>query len=98
MREPSLRYVADIEIPEGIVSIDCEVRSGGRTEILFILNSSTCETPGAASTGDFRGSLEGRGEILVETETDDAEGFIRKTLVAAYGHLADITLTQTDTD
>ena len=96
MREQPLRYVADIEVPEGIVSIDCEVRSGGKTEILFILNSSTCGE--YKTTEDFRGSLESRGEILVETETNHPEGFIRETLLAAYGHLADITLTQTDTD
>ncbi len=98
MREQISRYVADIEIPEGIVSIDCEVRSGNKTEILFILNSSTCEGTETPPAGDFRGSLESRGEILVEAETDDPEAFIRKTLSAAYGSLADITLTDTDTD
>lgn len=98
MQEQTLRFVADIEIPEGIVSIDCEARSGEKTQILFILNSSTCERDGDSSTGDFRGSLESQGEILVEAETDDPEAFIRKTLSVAYGPLADITLTDTDTD
>lgn len=92
------RYVADIEIPEGVVSIDCEVRSGDKPEVLFILNSSTCEENEKTPVGDFRGSLENHGEILVEAETDDPEGFIRETLLAAYGPLADITLTDTDTD
>lgn len=98
MQEQTSRYVADIEIPEGIVSIDCEVRNGDKAEILFILNSSTCEINENPPVGDFRGSLESRGEILVEAETDDPEAFIRKTLSAAYGPLADITLTDTDTD
>lgn len=98
MQEQTLRYVADIEVPYGIVSIDCEVRSGAKTEILFILNSLTCEGDENSPAGDFRGFLESRGEILVETETDDPEAFIRKTLAAAYGPLADITLTDTDTD
>ncbi|MCY4262434.1 MAG: hypothetical protein OXC97_03855, partial [Candidatus Dadabacteria bacterium] len=96
MREQPLRYVADIEVPEGIVSIDCEVRSRSKTEILFILNRSTCGE--YTKAGSFRSSLENCGESLVETETNDPEGFIRETLLAAYGHLADITLTQTDTD
>ena len=43
MQEQTSRYVADIEVPEGIVSIDCEVRNGDKPEVLFILNSSTCE-------------------------------------------------------
>ena len=98
MRKRTSRYVADIEIPEGIVSIDCEARSGEKTEILFILNSSTCEESENPPAGHFRGALEGRGEILVEAETDDPESFIRKTLSDAYGPLADITLTDTDTD
>jgi len=98
MQEQTSRYVADIEVPEGIVSIDCEVRNGDKLEILFILNSSTCGGTENPPSGDFRGSLEGRGEILVETGTDDPEAFIRKTLSAAYGPLADITLTDTDTD
>ena len=98
MQEQPSRYVADIEIPEGIVSIDCEVRSGDKTEVLFILNSSTCGGSKNPPVGDFRGSLESRGEILMEAETDDPEAFIRKTLSAAYGPLADITLTDTDTD
>lgn len=98
MQGQNSRYVADIEIPEGIVSIDCEVRSGDKPEVLFILNSSTCEGNEDPPVGDFRGSLENRGEILVEAGTDDPEAFIRKTLLAAYGPLADITLTDTDTD
>ncbi len=98
MQEQTLRYVADIEVPEGIVSVDCEVKSGEKTEVLFILNSSTCEGNENPPTEDFRGSLESRGEILVETETNDPEAFIRKTLSTAYGSLADITLTDTDTD
>ena len=98
MEEQVLRYVADIEVPEGIVSIDCEVRSGEETEILFILNGSTCEGDENPPAGDFRSSLESRGEVLVKAATDDPEAFIRKTLLAAYGPLADITLTDTDTD
>lgn len=98
MQEQTSRYVADIEIPEGIVSIDCEVRSGDKPKVLFILNSSTCEGNENPPVGDFRDSLESRGEILVEAGTDDPEAFIRKTLLAAYGPLADITLTDTDTD
>ena len=98
MQEQTSRYVADIEVPEGVVSIDCEVRNGDKPEILFILNSSTCEGTENPPVGDFRSSLEGRGEILVEAETGDPETFIRKTLSAAYGPLADITLTDTDTD
>ncbi len=98
MQEKTLRFVADIEIPEGIVSIDCEVRSGERTEILFILNSSTCELDEDSSAGNFRDSLESRGEVLVEAQTDNPEAFIRETLSVAYGPLADITLTDTDTD
>lgn len=98
MQGQTSRYVADIEIPEGIVSIDCEVRNGDKAEILFILNRSTCEGTENPPVGNFRGSLESCGEILVEAETDDPETFIRKTLSAAYGPLADITLTDTDTD
>ena len=98
MQEQTLRFVADIEVPDGIVSIDCEVRSGEKTEFLFILNSSTCEENESPPIGDFRDALENRGEILVEAETDDPEAFIRKTLSVAYGPLADITLTDTDTD
>jgi len=98
MQERILRYVADIEIPEGIVSIDCEVRSGGKTEILFILNNSTYKEGKNTGTGGFRSHLENHGEMLVKTKADDTETFIRKTLFAAYGPLADITLTDTDTD
>lgn len=98
MQDQTSRYVADIEVPAGIVSIDCEVRGGEKTEILFILNSSTCEGNENPAPGDFRGSLENCGEILVEAETDDPEVFIRETLLAAYGQTADITLTDTDTD
>ena len=98
MQDQTSRYVADIEVPDGIVSIDCEVRSGEKTEILFILNSSTCKENENPAIEDFRNSLESRGEILVKAETNDPEAFIRKILSAAYGPLADITLTDTDTD
>ncbi len=98
MQEQTSRYVADIEVPEGIVSIDCEVRNGENPQILFILNSSTCKAEQNPAAGDFRHSIENRGEILLKAGTDNPEAFIRKTLSDAYGPLADITLTDTDTD
>lgn len=90
--------MADVETREGIISIDCDVRIGEKTEVLFILNGSTlAENPGQGA-GDFRLRLERGGETLLETARTDAEAFITDTLEAAYGPGADITLAGVDTD
>ncbi len=98
MNRRILRYVGDIEVPEGVASIDCEVRIGEKTEVLFILNRSTCDRSRDKQAGSLRDRLETRGEFLVQTEAKDPKTFIVNTLASAYGPEADITLSETDTD
>ena len=94
------RYVADIEIPDGMVSVDCEVRAGAgaETEILFMLNRSTCAATADSREENFRARLESRGEVSLRTRSPDAGEFITGTLAAAYGPRADVTLAKTETD
>lgn len=92
------RYVADIEIPDGMVSVDCEVRAGAETEILFMLNRSTCAATADSREENFRARLESRGEVSLRTRSPDAGKFITGTLAAAYGPGADVTLAKTETD
>lgn len=92
------RYVADIETPDGMVSVDCEVRAGAETEILFMLNRSTCAASADSREEDFRARLESLGEVSLRARNSDAAEFITTTLADAYGPGADVTLAKTETD
>lgn len=92
------RYVADIETPDGMVSVDCEVRAGAETEILFMLNRSTCAAAADSREENFRARLESLGEVSLRARSSDAAEFITRTLAAAYGPGADVTLAKTETD
>ena len=96
MKGDAERYVADIETPDGMVSVDCEVRAGA--EILFMLNRSTCEAAADSREENFRARLESLGEVTLRTGSPDAGEFITRTLAAAYGPGADVTLAKTETD
>lgn len=90
------RYVADIETPDGMVSVDCEARPGA--EIFFMLNRSTVPQNADSRRSGFRARLEELGEILLVSDGPDARAFITRTLADAYGPGADVTLAETDTD
>lgn len=90
------RYVADIETPDGMVSVDCEARPGA--EIFFMLNRSTVPPVADSRRRGFRARLEELGEALLVSDGPDARAFITRTLAAAYGPGADVTLAETDTD
>ena len=98
MKGDAERYVADIETPDGMVSVDCEVRAGAEAEILFMLNRSTCEAAADSREENFRARLESLGEVTLRTESPDAGEFITRTLADAYGPGADVTLAKTETD
>lgn len=90
------RYVADIETPDGMVSVDCEARPGA--EIFFMLNRSTVPPNADSRRSGFRSRLEELGEVLLLSDGPDARAFITRTLADAYGPGADVTLAETDTD
>ena len=92
------RYVADIETPDGMVSVDCEARPGAETEIFFMLNRSTVPPNADSRRRGFRARLEEFGEVLLLSDGPDARAFITRTLADAYGPGADVTLAETDTD
>lgn len=98
MNAGAVRYVADVETPEGMVSVDCEARPGARTEIFFMLNLSTMPPGADSGPRGFRARLEELGEVLLLSDGPDARAFITRTLAAAYGPGADVTLAETDTD
>ena len=98
MNRGTERYVADIETPDGMVSVDCEVRPGEETEIFFMLNRSTLAGAAGSPGQSFRARLEGLGEVLLATDGPDVRTFITRTLATAYGPGADVTLAETDTD
>ncbi len=97
MKQLISRYTADIEIPDGIISVDCEARNGEKTEVLFLLNRSSLRSSDPTS-GSFRNLLENHGEIILKTADNNPERFIKDTLVTAYGAQADISVTATEFD
>ncbi|NIP29496.1 MAG: hypothetical protein GTO02_03900 [Candidatus Dadabacteria bacterium] len=98
MHEIPNRYIAEIETPDGIETIDCEITKGTKTKLSFILNISTFSTGDIEKYPDFRKQLHKNNEIVLETDRTDLKKFIEDILYNAYGDGADISIKEIDFD
>ncbi|MGI9534570.1 MAG: hypothetical protein ACR2NW_06435, partial [Thermodesulfobacteriota bacterium] len=65
MSDKTTRYVAEIELPEGFISIDCEVRKTDRYIISLQLNQTTLSYKEDEIT-PFKEELINNNEVLIE--------------------------------
>lgn len=99
MNEFSDRLVAEIELPEGIVVIDCEITGKNPSKVNFLLNNSTLDITNLKKyNSSLINELYKDNEAIREFEIEDYEYFIRKILFNTFGENSDITLTKVDTD
>ena len=98
------RYVAEIEHPEGYISIDCEVKEYDNSTIkklYFVLNQNSLNQSIDVENEDrteFREILEREYEVEIQTGRDDIESYIEELLKQSYGSNAEITVRDVDVD
>ena len=97
MPEISKRYVAEIDMPEGIVSIDCDVRGNRIFLITLQLNNSTLSFNDAVLSPFLEGLVNDK-EVVIEYKSSDVRPFIISLLKNEFKGYSDITLTEVDTD
>ncbi len=98
------RYIAEIEIPDGYISIDCEVdlidQEKPRLQINFYLNSSSLNIQ---STEEYEGKplrkeLENELQAVRVTDVKNVREYIEGILRVEYGEQADIQLSEIEFD
>ena len=97
MTNKPTRYVAEIELPDGFASIDCEVNSGGKNKVYFHLNQSTLPAD-SHKTSVFREELFKNSELYIEVETKDILTFLNDLFKNEFSGYSDISITEVDTD
>lgn len=105
MNHEPKRYIADIEIPEGFATIDCEVEvldpQTDQARITLILASCSYkneETEPVQGNLTLREELDLFLEAIRITDRKDLKGVIEELLREAYGKEADITVSSIDMD
>lgn len=103
MREDVSRYIAEIEMPDGFASIDCEIEysNKSKTTIRFLLNNLNYDVQVHISESKdltFRKELELNSEVIIKTDKKDIQAYIEEILRDAYGKDTDITVRDIDMD
>lgn len=97
MKNKLTRYVAEIDLPEGFISTDCEVTRTDRFIISLHLNKTTLSYKDSELT-PFKEELIENNEVVIEYESDDVLGFLNDLFKNEFNGYSDISLTEVDTD
>lgn len=95
------RYVAEIEIPEGYISIDCETEFGGDVNVLkFYLNQISVDRDNylLQNPSKFKKELLTNLEFELLTERDEIEKILREIMIKEFGTEANIHISDVDSD
>ncbi len=105
MNHKPKRYVAEIEIPEGFATVDCEVEvldpETDQARITLILASCSYKrkkTQTNEANLSLREELDLLGEAIRITDQKNFKAIIEELLREAYGQKADITVSSVDMD
>jgi len=94
------RYVAEIEIPEGYISIDCETEIGDMNIIKFYLNQSSIDKTSYLLhySSEFKQKLLNNIDIELLTKRDDIEILLNELFKEEFSENADIHITDVEYD
>ena len=105
MNDLPIRYIAEIEIPEGFATIDCEVEvldhQTNQAQITLILGSCSYKNqkkPPIKGNLALREELDFFLEAIRITDRKDFNAVIDELLREAYGEEAGITVSRIDMD
>lgn len=96
----SERYVAEIEIQDGYLSIDCQAEPGEKRIIKIFLNHSSVDESVFLANNDsvFIRKLLDNAELELITDRKDIESFLKEVLTKEFGENADIEISNVDYD
>lgn len=105
MNDNSIRYIAEIELPEGFATVGCEIEvlanETDQAQITLILASCSYKNektkPGRENLS-LREELDLFQEAIRITDRNDFKAVIEELLREAYGKEADITVSSIDLD
>ena len=95
------RYVVEIDIPDGYISIDCDIEYEGTTTIInLFLNQSSLDYEKFIEKygSDFIKKLLGYEDLTITTERADIEEYLNELLVNEFGIDSDILIRDVDLD
>ena len=94
------RYVAEIDLPEGYISIDCEIEFGDENSIKFFLNQSSVDKDIylLGSSSEFKHQLLNYIDLELLTERMDIENLLNEIMLEEFGANADILIREVDSD
>ena len=105
MNHERKRFIAEIEIPEGFATVDCEVEAldpeTDQARIILILASSSYKnkkTHTGKANLTLREELDLLGEAIRITDRQDVTVVIEELMRGAYGGNADITVSSIEMD
>ena len=91
------RYVAEIDLPEGFISIDCEVKLAEKNLISLQLNQITLSYKDSELT-PFKEELINNKEVTIEYRSSDFLLFLSNLFKKEFQGYTDISIMEVDTD
>jgi len=91
------RYVAEIDLPDGFISIDCEVKRAEKYIISLQLNHITLSYKDSELT-PFKEELVNNNEVVIEYRSGDFLVFLNNLFKKEFQGYTDISITEVDTD
>ncbi len=94
------RYVAEIEIPEGYISIDCEIEYGSENIVKFFLNQTSVDKSSylLLYSSHFKEKLLNNIDFHLKTKRKDIENFLNELFKDEFGENIDIHVSEVDYD
>ena len=94
------RYVAEIDLPEGYLSIECEITYGSENTINFFINQSSIDKDSYLRefSSEFKNQLLNETDVKLKTNRFDIEILLNEFMRKEFGVEADILIRDIDSD
>ena len=94
------RYVAEIDLHEGYISIECEIEFGAESKINIFLNQSSVDKDAYLRdfSSEFKYKLLNFINIELLTKRMDVENLLNEIMLDEFGADADILIRDVDSD
>ena len=100
MEIEKIRHVAEIEIPEGYISIDCETEAGDINVVKLFPNQTSIDKNSSLikNSTEFMQKLINNIEIELALESYDTVVLLNEFFREEFGKSADISITEVEYD
>ena len=100
MTDQTTRYVLEIDLPEGYLSIECDVEFGETAKLHFFLNQSSVDKEKylEENSSEFKERVLDQGDYETTTERNDIKEFLTDFCKSEFGAASDILIRDIDLD